>query len=56
MKPLVQSAPFEDDDGPHNDSFLMDHIKGHLAIMSHEWLAEMKLSTKLARIIAPQML
>ena len=53
VKPLVHSAPFEDDDGSHNDSFLMEHIKGLLAIMSHKWLAEMELSTEVARIIAP---
>jgi hypothetical protein len=43
----------EDDDGPHNNSFLMEHIKGLSTIMSHEWLAETELSTKVARIIAP---
>jgi hypothetical protein len=31
----------------------MEHIKGLSAIMSHEWLAEMELSTKVARITAP---
>ena len=46
VKPLVHSASFEDDNGPHNDSFLMEPIKGLSAIMSHEWLAEMELSTK----------
>ena len=39
VKRLVHSTPFKDDDGQHNDSFLMEHIKGLLAIMSHEWLA-----------------
>jgi len=34
VKPLVHLSPFEDDDGPHNDSFLMEHIKGISAIMS----------------------
>jgi len=53
VKPLVHSAPFEDDDGPHNDSFLMEHIKGLLAIMSHEWLPEAELYTEVAQIIAP---
>ena len=53
VKPLVHSSPFEDDDGPHNDSFLFEHIKGLSAIMSHEWLAKTELSTKVARIIAP---
>ena len=53
VKPLVHSAPFEDDNGPHNDSFLMEHIKGLSAIMSHEWLAKIELSTEVARIIAP---
>jgi len=48
VKPLVHSAPFEDDDGPHNDSFLLEHIKGLSAIMSHEWLAKMELSTEVA--------
>jgi hypothetical protein len=43
----------KDDDGPHNESFLMEHIKGLSAIMSREWLAEIELSTKIARIIAP---
>jgi hypothetical protein len=31
----------------------MEHIKGLSAIMSCEWLAEMELSTEVARIIAP---
>jgi len=53
VKPLVHSTPFEDDDGPHIDSFLMEHIKGLLAITSHEWLVETELSTEVARIIAP---
>jgi len=53
VKPLVHSAPFEDDDGPHNDSFLFEHIKGLSAIMSHGWLVETELSTQVARIIAP---
>jgi len=48
----VHSAPSEDD-GPHNESFLVEHIKGLSAIMSREWLAEMELSTEVARIIAP---
>jgi hypothetical protein len=48
VKPLVHSTPLEDDDGPHNDAFLLEHIKGLLAIMSHEWLIEMELSTKVA--------
>ena len=48
VKPLVHSAPFEDDDGPHNDSFLMEHIKGLLATMSHEWLVETELSIEVA--------
>jgi hypothetical protein len=30
----------------------MEHIKGPLAIMSHEWLAEIELSTEVAQIIA----
>jgi hypothetical protein len=53
VRPLTHSTPSKDDDGPHNKSFLMEHIKGLSAIMSHEWLAEMKLSTKVAQIIAP---
>ena len=48
VKPLVHYALFEDDDGPHNDSFLIEHIKGLSAIMSHEWLAEIELSTDVA--------
>jgi hypothetical protein len=48
----VHSAPTEDD-GPHNEPFLVEHIKGLSAIMSHEWLAEIELSTEVARIIAP---
>ena len=48
----MHSAPSEDD-GPHNESFLVEHIKGLSAIMSHEWLAEMELSTEVAQIIAP---
>jgi len=53
VKPLEHSTPFEDDDGPHNESFLMEHIKGLSAIMSHDWLVEMELSTEVAQIIAP---
>ena len=53
MKPLAHFVLSEDDNGPHNESFLLEHIKGLSAIMSHEWLAETKLSTKVARIIAP---
>jgi hypothetical protein len=52
VKPLVHSTPLEDDDGPHNDAFLLEHIKGLSAIMSREWLAETELSTKVARIIS----
>jgi len=52
VKPLVHSIPFEDGDGLPNDPFLMEHIKGLLAIMSHEWLAEIELSTQVAQIIA----
>jgi hypothetical protein len=53
VKPLAHLVSSEDDDGPHNDSFLMEHIKGLSAIMSHEWLAEIELSTEVAQIIAP---
>jgi hypothetical protein len=53
VRPLTHSAPSKDDDGPHNKSFLMEHIKGLSAIMSCEWLAKMELSTKVAQIIAP---
>jgi hypothetical protein len=53
VKPLAHSGISEDDDGSHNDSFLIEHIKGLLTIMSHEWLVEMELSTEVARIIAP---
>ena len=53
MKPLVYSAPFEDADGPNNDSFLMERIKELSAIMSREWSAEIELSTEVARITAP---
>jgi hypothetical protein len=35
----------KDDDGPHNESFLMEHVKGLSAIMSHEWLVKIELST-----------
>ena len=42
-----------EDDAPQNEPFLIEHIKGLSTIMSHEWLAEMELSTKVARIIAP---
>jgi hypothetical protein len=42
----------EDDDGLHNESFVLKHIRLS-AIMSHEELAETELSTKVARIIAP---
>jgi hypothetical protein len=52
VKPLAHSMTSEDDDGSHNDSFLMEHIKGLSTIMSHEWLAETELSTEVARIIA----
>jgi hypothetical protein len=47
----VHSAPSEDD-GPQNESFLIEHIKGLSAIMSHEWLVETELSTEVAQIIA----
>jgi len=47
----VHSTSFEDDNGPHNDSLLMIHIKGLSAIISHEWLVETELSTEVARII-----
>jgi hypothetical protein len=53
VKPLVHSTPLDDDDGRHNDAFLLEHIKGLLAIMSREQLAEMELSTEVAQIIAP---
>jgi hypothetical protein len=53
VKPLVHSAPFEDDDGPHNDSFLMEHITGLSAIMSHEWLVEIELSIEVAKSLPP---
>jgi len=52
VRPLVHSAPTEDD-GPHNEPFLLEHIKGLSAIMSREWSAEAELSTEVARIIAP---
>jgi hypothetical protein len=48
VKPLAHSMTSEDDDGPHNDSFLMEHSKGLLAIMSREWLAEIELSIEVA--------
>ena len=48
VKPLVHFEPFEDYDGPHNDSILMEQIKGLSAIMSHEWLVETELSTEVA--------
>ena len=48
LKPLAHFVSSEDDDGPHNDSFLLEHIKGLSAIMSHEWLAEIELSTEVA--------
>jgi len=52
VRPLVHSAPTEDD-GPHSEPFLLEHIKGLSAIMSREWSAEAELSTEVARIIAP---
>ena len=42
-----------EDDGPRIEPFLLEHIKGLSAIMSREWLAEVELSTEVARIIAP---
>ena len=48
VKPLAHFVSSEDDDGPHNESFLLEHIKGLSAIMSHEWLAKMELSTEVA--------
>jgi hypothetical protein len=39
VKPLAHLVSSEDDDVPHNDSFLMEHSKGFSAIMSCEWLA-----------------
>jgi hypothetical protein len=56
VKPRGPFTPLEDNDGPCNDSFVMEHIKGLSAIMSHEWLAEMELSTEVARITSPQRL
>ena len=53
VKPLVHSIPFEDGDGLPNNPFLIEHIKGLLAIMSHEWLVEIELSTEVARITTP---
>ena len=53
VKPLAHFVSSEDDDGPHNESFLLEHIKGLSAIMSHEWLVKAELSTEVARIIAP---
>jgi len=35
VKPLAHFVLSEDDDGLHNDSFLMEHIKGLSTIMSH---------------------
>jgi hypothetical protein len=35
VRPLVHSAP-TDDDGPHSEPFLLEHIKGLSAIMSRE--------------------
>ena len=52
VRPLVHSAPTEDD-GPHNEPFLLEHIKGLSAIMSREWSTEAELSNEVARIIAP---
>ena len=52
VKPLVHSTPFEDGDGPPNNPFLIEHIKGLSAIMRHEWLVETELSTEVARITA----
>jgi hypothetical protein len=53
VKPRGPFTPLEDNDGPCNDSFVMEHIKGLSAILSREWLAEMELSTEVARITAP---
>ena len=36
VKPLAHSMSSEDDDGPHNESSLLEHIKGLSAIMIHE--------------------
>ena len=52
VRPLVHPAPIEDD-GPHSEPFLLEHIKGLSAIMSREWSAEAELSTEVAQIIAP---
>jgi hypothetical protein len=40
VKPRGPFTPLVDNDGPCNDSFVMEHIKGLSAIMSHEWLVE----------------
>jgi hypothetical protein len=48
VKPLEHSTPFKDHDVSHNDPFLMEHIKGLSAIMSHEWLVETELSSEVA--------
>jgi hypothetical protein len=36
VKSLANFVSSEDDDCPHNESFLMEQVKGLLAIMSHE--------------------
>ena len=46
VRPLVHSQT--EDDGPHNEPFLLEHIKGLSAIMSREWSAEAELSTEVA--------
>ena len=53
VKSLTHFVSSKDDDGLHNESFLMEHVIGLLAIMSHEWLVEMELSIEVAQIIAP---
>ena len=48
VRPQMHSALSEIDEGPHNESFLTEHIKGLSAIMSHEWTSETELSSEVA--------
>jgi hypothetical protein len=53
VKPWGHITPLEDNDGPYNDSFLMQHNKILSTIMSREWLVETELSIEVARITTP---
>ena len=52
---LVQVSPLAHttSSDPHEESVHIEHIKSLLSVMSYEWLREVELSPKVARIIFP---